>query len=179
MPDETQQEEESKQIEKPRMRALFISTGDASRGMIGEALLASMANERYEAFSAGVKVGQDHVGQDHNTEAEDGQPHPCAVEVMQEVGIDISQKKPISLDEFLGTHAHLSFSKVIVLSETAYQFEPELEGNPDRYYWPFEDPSQVQGSHDDRLYYFRRLREELRSRICLWQEVECRFAQTS
>ena len=93
---------------------------------------------------------------------------------MREVGLDISQHKPVSLSEFLSAHQDASFDKLIILSETAYELDAHLPEATDGYYWIFDNPAQVQGDHEKQLYHFRRVREELKVRLCLWREVDCR-----
>ena len=143
-----------------RKLVLFVSTSDASRGQMAEVFLRQQAGDIYEAFSAGVEAA--------------AEVHPLAIEVMREVGLDISGHKPISLSEFLSTHQDASLDKLIILSETAYELDAQLPEATDRYYWIFDNPAHVQGDHEKQLYHFRRVREELKVRICLWREVECR-----
>jgi hypothetical protein len=63
--------------QKPRV--LFLSTGNATRGLIAEGFLRTLTGDRFDVASAGV---------------EPSALNPLASEVMQEAGIDISGQEP-------------------------------------------------------------------------------------
>jgi len=86
-----------------------------------------------------------------------------AVEVMDEIGIEIGKHKPKSFDEFEDT----SFDLVITLSPEAHHKAMELTRTSAAVieYWPTMDPTAVEGSRDQRLAAYRAVRDELERRI--------------
>jgi arsenate reductase len=88
------------------------------------------------------------------------------VRALQEIGIDTSAlwSKPIS--EYLGKKA---FRFVIVVCEEAERSCPRLYPFMGvRLSWPFEDPAAAEGSEEERLAVFRRVRDALDERITAW-----------
>jgi len=92
-----------------------------------------------------------------------GELDPLAVEVMDEVGVDISKHRPKSFDDFEDT----SFDLVITLSPEAHHKAMELTRTSAAIveYWPTMDPTAVEGSRDLRLAAYRAVRDELERRI--------------
>lgn len=152
--------------ESEKQRVLFVSTGDASRGQMAEAILRHQAPSQYEVFSCGVSPA--------------AEVHPLAVEVLREEGMEIQHEKPVSLAEVTLAYPDTPWAKLIILSETAYQSEEVLPAAVNRYYWiievpfldevPSSDSPQLQDRQRDQI---RRVREELKTRICSWLEVDC------
>jgi arsenate reductase len=113
---------------------------------MAEGLLRHDAGRVYEVFSAGTKPT--HV-------------RPEAISVMREVGIDISGHRSKSVDEFAGQ----DFDHVITVCDNAKQSCPVFPAKTKRIHWSIEDPAAVQGSEEERLTTFRRIRDELRARL--------------
>jgi protein-tyrosine-phosphatase len=92
-----------------------------------------------------------------------GELNAMAVEVMDEIGIEIGKHKPKSFDEFEDT----SFDLVITLSPEAHHKAMELTRTSAAIieYWPTMDPTAVEGSRDQRLAAYRAVRDELERRI--------------
>jgi len=67
-------------------RVLFLCTGNSARSQIAEGLVNAFLEDTWEAASAGVKPAS--------------KVHPLAVEVMAELGVDISQQYPKKVDVF-------------------------------------------------------------------------------
>jgi protein-tyrosine-phosphatase len=105
----------------------------------------------------GRSVYVDSVG------ARAGELDPLAVEVMDEIGVDIAKHRPKSFDEFEDT----SFDLVITLSPEAHHKAMELTRTSAAQveYWPTFDPTAVEGSRDLRLAAYRAVRDELQARI--------------
>ena len=129
-----------------RRRVLFLCTGNSARSQMAEGLLRQLARERFEAFSAGV---------------EPTRLNPLAVRVMGEIGIDISGQRSKGAKEFLGE----SFAFVITVCDSAKESCPVFPVAGDRRHWSFEDPAAAEGTEEERLAVFRRVRDALRSRI--------------
>ena len=86
-----------------------------------------------------------------------GQVHPFAIKVMNEIGIDISEHRSKHLSEFLDTPVHT----VISVCGDADQACPMFPGMMRRYHWAFDDPAKVEGSENDVLPVFRKVRDEI------------------
>jgi arsenate reductase len=113
---------------------------------MAEGLLCHDAGNVYEVFSAGTKPTQ---------------VRPEAIAVMREVGIDISGHRSKSVDEFAGQ----DFDYVITVCDNAKQGCPVFPAKTKRIHWSVEDPAAVQGSPEETLTAFRRIRDELRARL--------------
>ena len=130
----------------------------------GAVLFACTLNSVRSPMAAGIMrhlfgrfVYVDSVG------ARRGELDPMAVEVMDEIGIEIGKHKPKSFDEFEDT----SFDLVITLSPEAQHKAVELTRTSAAIieYWPTMDPTAVEGSRDQRLAAYRAIRDDLEKRI--------------
>jgi arsenate reductase len=83
--------------------------------------------------------------------------HLKAIQVMKEVGIDISQNRSKHLNEFLNRPVHT----VITVCGNADEACPIFPGTVARYHWGFEDPAKAEGSEGEVLSVFRRVRNEI------------------
>ena len=85
--------------------------------------------------------------------------HPLAIQVMQEVGIDISRGHPKNVDQFLNR----TFDYVITVCDNARETCPVfLGGVKERLHIGFEDPAQVTGTDEQVLEIFRKVRDEIK-----------------
>ncbi len=135
------------------MRVLILCTGNSARSQMAEGLLRHDAGNAFEVFSAGTKP----------TEV-----RPEAIAVMREAGIDISGHRSKSVDEFAGQ----DFDYVITVCDNAKQSCPIYPAKTKRIHWSIEDPAALQGSEEERLAAFRRIRDELRLRLQRFAETE-------
>jgi arsenate reductase len=78
---------------------------------------------------------------------------------MGEIGIDISGHRSKSVDEFAGQ----VFDYVITVCDNARESCPIFPATTKRIHWSLEDPAAVQGTEEQRLAEFRRIRDQLRS----------------
>ncbi len=131
------------------IRVLILCTGNSCRSQMAEAFLREYGGDVYEAHSAGI---------DPST------VHPLAVEVMRELGIDISRQRSKSVTEYVGQH----FSFVITVCDHAAKHCPVFPGPSIRLHWPFQDPAEASGSAEEKLVVFRRVRDEIASRVREW-----------
>ena len=130
---------------------LFVCSHNSARSQMAEGWLRHLAGDRFEVASAGV---------------EPGTLNPLSVEAMAEVGIDISKQKAQGIHEYLG---RWPVYYLIVVCDKAAQTCPRLwPGARVRLNWYFDDPSAAQGSHEDKLNVFRRVRDEIRAKIEQW-----------
>ncbi len=125
---------------------LFLCTHNSARSQMAEGLLRHLAGDRFEVMSAGTEAS--HV-------------RPLAIRAMDEVGVDISGQRSKRLDRYLGE----AFDYVITVCDEANEACPFFPGAKTRLHWSFEDPSRAEGSEEERLATFRRVRGEIRERI--------------
>ncbi len=129
-----------------KQRVLFICTHNSARSQMAEGLLRHLGDERFAVFSAGTEATY---------------VRPQAIRAMAELGIDISQQQPKTLDRYLGE----PFDDVITVCDTAAEACPVFPGAARRRHWSFEDPSKATGNEAEQLKVYRRVRDEIRSRI--------------
>lgn len=84
--------------------------------------------------------------------------HPLAIEVMKEIGIDISSHRSKNLSEFL----EQKIDAVITVCGNADQACPVFPGQVNRYHWGFDDPAHATGSEEEILNAFRRIRDQIK-----------------
>lgn len=85
--------------------------------------------------------------------------HPAAIAAMHEVGIDISGNQPKNVDQFIGD----PFDFVITVCDEANQTCPVFTGQVRRrVHIGFEDPAKAEGSPEEVLGVFRRVRDQIR-----------------
>ena len=111
---------------------------------MAEGVLRGVAGEWLEVQSAGSKPA--------------GYVHPLAIQVMREIGIDISAHHSKHLNEFLNGE----IETVITVCGNADQACPAFAGQVNRHHWGFEDPAHAEGSEEAKLAVFRRVRDEIR-----------------
>jgi arsenate reductase len=137
-----------------RKRVLILCTGNSARSQMAEGILRHDGADRFDAFSAGTKPG--HV-------------RPEAIQAMSEIGIDISGQRSKSLNEYLDQQ----FDYIITVCDNAAENCPVFPGMAKRIHRSFEDPpAPGVGTDQQRLWIFRRVRDEIREWIEAWmQEV--------
>ncbi len=113
---------------------------------MAEGLLRSLAGDRFDVFSAGTEAT--HV-------------QPLAIKVMNEIGIDISGHQSKTLKRYLNE----PFDMVITVCDSAAEACPIFPGAVQRLHWSFQDPSQATCDEAQRLVVYRRVRDEIRTRI--------------
>jgi arsenate reductase (thioredoxin) len=132
------------------MRVLFLCTHNSSRSQMAEGLLRARGGERYAVFSAGTHPRN---------------VHPMAIQVMREIGIDISEAaghRAKSLDEFAGQPP---MDLVVTVCDDAAEECPYFPGARRQEHWGFPDPSVVSGTEEERLAAFRSVRDAIARRI--------------
>lgn len=122
---------------------LILCTGNSCRSHLAEGVLRSVAGDLFEIASAGSIPA--------------GYVHPMAIEVMREIGIDISGHRSKHLREFLDR----PIETVITVCGNADQVCPVFPGQVNRHHWPFEDPSHATGTEEEKRGLFRGVRNEI------------------
>jgi arsenate reductase (thioredoxin) len=137
-----------------KQKVLFLCTQNSARSQMAEGFLRHHAGEHFEVMSAGCEVGEE--------------VHPYAVEVMQEVGIDISDQYPKGLKTYMGK---MGFNYSIIVCARAEKNCPKtFPGVGTRLVWVFEDPRGENVPEKERLEKFRQIRDEIEQKIRDWLE---------
>ena len=123
---------------------LILCTGNSCRSHIAEGILKNAAGDMLEVHSAGSNPA--------------GYVHPLAIQVMKEIGIDISNHRSKHLKEFLNTQ----IETVITVCDNANENCPFFPGQVNRHHWSFEDPAKATGSEEEKLAVFRRVRDQIK-----------------
>ncbi len=126
-------------------RVLILCTGNSCRSHMAEGILRAAAGSLIEVHSAG-SVPADYV-------------HPKAIQVMQEIGIDISTHASKHMHQFLDR----DIATVITVCGRADQACPRFPGQVNRHHWGFDDPAHASGSEEEILAEFRRVRDEIKA----------------
>ena len=113
---------------------------------MAEGFLKHMAGDRFEVYSAGVKPTA---------------VNPLAIKAMAEIGIDISKHTSKSAMEFINK----SFDYVITVCDNARKTCPVFPGEHEKIHWDLEDPAAAEGSEEEKLPIFRKVRDEIKRNI--------------
>lgn len=132
-----------------RQKVLILCTGNSARSQMAEGLLRHLAGERVEVFSAGSKPSM---------------VNPFAIEAMRNRGIDISGQRSKHLSEYL----QQPFDYVITVCDQAAETCPIFPGRAQRIHWSFPDPAAAQGSDEEMLAAFERVRDDLEAKLSAW-----------
>jgi arsenate reductase len=124
---------------------------------MAEAWLNHLCGDFFRAESAGL---------------EPGTLNPLAVEAMQEMGIDISQKKTQAVFDIFKS-GKLFSHVVTVCDETSAERCPIFPGIAKRLHWSFRDPSALIGTRPEKMSEVRKIRDEIRAKIEQWCEEVC------
>lgn len=131
-------------------RVLFLCTGNSCRSQMAEGFLRQMGGEQFTALSAGSKPS--------------GYVHPLAVTAMGELEIDISDLTSKSIEVFLppeGTPPDL----IVSVCSSAEKECPNFPGAVERLHWPFDDPADAEGTDEEKMEVFRRVRDEIKAKL--------------
>lgn len=132
-----------------KRRVLFLCTANSCRSQMAEGIVNHFLGDRLEAFSAGTQASF---------------VNPVAIEVLKEIGIDISSHRSKNLSEFDGQ----SFDHVITLCGDANETCPLYIGGTKKTHIGFDDPAKATGSREDILREFRRVRDEIREKLTIF-----------
>ncbi|MFX1309580.1 MAG: arsenate reductase ArsC [Promethearchaeota archaeon] len=125
-----------------KRKLLFICTHNSARSQMAEGLINFFFSDEFEAFSAGTEVLF---------------VQPQAIEVMQEIGIDISNHRSKHFREFYG----VKFDLVITVCDNAKKVCPVFPGAKKMIHKSFKDPSNARGNEKEILEVFREVRDEI------------------
>lgn len=122
---------------------LILCTGNSCRSQMAEGLLRAAAGDSLHIVSAGSKPA--------------GHLNARAVQVLKEIGIDISGHRSKSMNEFLDK----KIDTVITVCGNADQACPMFPGQVNRHHWGFNDPHHTQGTEEEIMAEFRRVRDQI------------------
>ena len=129
-----------------KKRVLFLCTANSCRSQMAEGITNHFFGNALEAFSAGTPASF---------------VNPMAIEVMKEISIDISNHRSKNFSEFDGQ----KFDYVITLCGDANETCPLYIGGTKKTHIGFDDPAKATGSHEDILREFRRVRDEIKTKL--------------
>jgi len=143
-----------------KITVLFLCQHNSARSQMAEGLLRHLYGDRYEVFSAGSTPSQ---------------VNPHAIKALAEIGVDISNQRSKSIDEFRNRSMDLvvSVCKSSATIMCPFCSSPLIGDRPKiidevlpearRYLdHPFNDPSDVEGTDEEKLAAFRKSRDEIK-----------------
>ena len=123
---------------------LVLCTGNSCRSHLAEGILRAAAGDTLNVKSAGSNPA--------------GYVHPLAIQVMKEIGIDISGHHSKHMNEFLKQPVET----VITVCGCPDQACPMFPGQLNRHHWGFDDPAHAFGTDEEKLKVFRRVRDQIK-----------------
>ncbi len=135
-----------------RTRVLFVCVHNSARSQMAEAFLNKFGDGNFEAESAGL---------------EPGTLNPVVVEVMNEIGFDISGNQTKSVFDFFKQGKRFDYV-ITVCDKTAAEKCPIFPTTKQSIHWSFKDPSSLKGSNKEIISQTRNIRDEIKSSIENW-----------
>src|SRR3954467_719468 len=139
------------------IRVLFVCTHNSARSQIAEALLEHYGGSDFEVESAGTEATR---------------VNPFAIEVLEDLGIDWRAAESKTVERFLGER----FNYVITVCDRARETCPVFPGSTNTLHWGLDDPSEVEGTDDQKREAFRRTQVEIAARLRRFIEIALRAA---
>jgi len=130
-----------------RKRVLVLCTGNSCRSQMAEGFVNHLLGAEWEARSAGT--------------APAARVHPLAVRAMAEVGVDIAGGKP----EPVGVYLDQPWDLVVTVCDSAQETCPTFPRPVQKLHISFFDPAAAEGTDDEKMTVFRRVRDEIRDRL--------------
>jgi arsenate reductase (thioredoxin) len=140
-----------------KKKVLFICVHNSARSQMAAAWLNDICGDYFEAESAGLEAGE---------------LNPLAVQVMNEVGIDISNNETQAVFDVFKRGQIFAYV-ITVCDETSAEKCPIFPGVTNRVHWSFPDPSALAGTHQERFQGTRKIRDDIRARIEMWCDEMC------
>ena len=138
---------------KTPIRVIFVCGGNSARSQMAEAILRREGGRDFEVSSAGVWPKDD--------------VHPMTIQVLGEIGIDISDARSKPVTEFLDQR----FDYVVTVCDRARESCPVFPGAEESMHWGLDDPAEATGSEAERLAVFRRVMTEIAVRMRTFIEL--------
>jgi protein-tyrosine-phosphatase len=134
------------------IRVLFVCTHNSARSQMAEVLLRRRGGEAFEVHSAGTEVSR---------------VNPLTLRVLQDAGFDTSSLRSKSVTEFHGQR----FDYVITVCDRVRESCPVFPGSGESLHWGYDDPSEAEGTDEERAGAFRRVFAQISERIGLFVPI--------
>jgi len=131
---------------RKRPKILFISTGNPTRSQMAEGFLKSLAGDDFDAVSVGIQSAA---------------PSAQAEQVMKEIGIDITARKPKTVRESLKEH----FAYVVSIADGSKERWPVFPFTSNLVKWNETDPATARDEKSDGLTAYRSIRDDIRPKV--------------
>lgn len=129
-----------------KKKVLFLCEGNSCNSQMAEGLMRRFYGDEYDVFSAGVKpIGLNKT----------------AIEVMSEVGIDISNQTSKHINEFLNQH----FDFIITVGESTQDAVTDFWDTAEKHNWRLFEPSEMLSAQEELLPALRELREQIKEKM--------------
>ena len=128
------------------LKIMFLCTGNSCRSQMAEGFARALGKGLIEPCSAGVMPSE---------------IHPKTIQVMKEIGIDISNQTSKGIDE----HLLNTMDIVITLCSSAEAMCPMTPPRIKRIHWSIDDPKTATGSEEEVLNAFRSARDDIKKKI--------------
>jgi len=136
---------------------LFLCTHNSARSIIAESVMNRLGKGTFKAFSAGSQPR--------------GQVHPFALDLLANLGHDVSGLRSKSWEEFSGPGANPLDFVFTVCDNAAGEACPVWPGQPMTAHWGIQDPAAVEGTDEERRRGFNRAFRELDARIKIFASL--------
>lgn len=130
-----------------KKQVLILCTGNSCRSQMAEGLINHALGDTWQAYSAGT--------------APSGYVHPLAIKAMAELGVDLSQNRSKSTDEF----RTMTLDQVITVCDDAAENCPLWLGSGNVTHIGFPDPAKATGSDQEIFAVFRQVRDDIREQV--------------
>ena len=140
-----------------KKKVLFVCIHNSARSQMAEAFLNQICRQQIEASSAGL---------------EPGKLNPLVVQVMQEIGMDISRNETKSAFDISKSGKRFDYV-ITVCDESQAERCPIFPGVATRLHWSFPDPSAFEGRSDEKLARTREVRDAIKASVETWCAQVC------
>jgi protein-tyrosine-phosphatase len=135
------------------LNVLFLCTHNSARSILAEALLNDMGGGRFKAYSAG------------SSPRDNQQPNPLGLQVLQKAGISTEGLRSKNWDEFATPDAPQMDLIITVCDNAAGEVCPIWPGHPATAHWGYADPSEGDGTDEQKLEAFRQTLHAMKRRL--------------
>ena len=137
------------------INVLFLCTHNSARSILAEAVLNRIGKRRFKAYSAG------------SSPRDNQRPNPMSLQVLEKAGIPTAGLRSKSWDEFGKPDAPHMDLVITVCDNAAGEVCPYWPGKPATAHWGYPDPSEVEGTEDEKLEAFRHTLHSMKRRLDL------------
>jgi len=130
-------------------KVLFVCIHNSARSQMAEAFLNKYGGGKFKAESAGLEPGKMNLN---------------VVKVMQEIGVDLSQKGTQRVFDLFQKGSFYNAVVTVCDGASAEQC-PIFPGSVKRVAWSFEDPSAFKGTEEEVLQHTREIRDEIKKTV--------------